>query len=136
MYGYEFPEIYNIKDVLPAIKDRPEFVVAEKEGYTVVNYNVCFHDTFPDVNGEFKTIGSLEERNLPQYQAKIRRECRGIIFDSKTGDIIRRPYHKFFNVNEREETQENQINLGHPHVIVEKLDGSMIAPFIVDGQMI
>jgi len=36
MYGYEFPEIYNIKDVLPAIKDRPEFVVAEKEGYTVV----------------------------------------------------------------------------------------------------
>ena len=47
--NYEFPHITNISDVLPAIEGRDEFVVAEKEGYTVINYNVMMADTFPDV---------------------------------------------------------------------------------------
>ena len=113
--NYEFPLIRNISDVLPAIAGRDEFVVAEKEGYTVINYNVMMADTF-DCN--------------------IRRECRGIIFDTATGEILRRPFHKFFNVNEREETQDHRVDLSQPHAILEKLDGSMIAPFIVNDQMV
>jgi RNA ligase len=58
----------------------------------------------------------------------IRRECRGIAFDVKTGEVISRPYHKFFNVNEKPETQINKINLYESHMILEKLDGSMIRP--------
>ena len=110
-----FPLIRNISDVLPAIEGRDEFVVAEKEGYTVINYNVMMADTF---------------------DCPIRRECRGIIFDTATGEIIRRPFHKFFNVNEREETQAHVVDLSRQHAILEKLDGSMIAPFMVNGQMI
>ena len=113
--NYEFPTINNISDVLPAIQGRDEFVVAEKEGYTVINYNVMMADTF-DCN--------------------IRRELRGIIFDTASGEIIRRPFHKFFNVNEREETQDHVVDLSQDHRILEKLDGSMIAPFVVDGEMI
>ena len=89
--------------------------MAVKEGYTVINYNVMMADTF---------------------DCDIRRECRGIIFDTATGEIIRRPFHKFFNVNEREETQDNVVDLSQDHRILEKLDGSMIAPFVVDGQLI
>lgn len=113
--NYEFPHITNISDVLPAIQGRDEFVVAVKEGYTVINYNVMMADTF-DCN--------------------IRRECRGIIFDTASGEIIRRPFHKFFNVNEREETQDHVVDLSRPHAILEKLDGSMIAPFVVNDQLI
>ena len=113
--NYEYPLIRNISDVLPAIEGRDEFVVAEKEGYTVINYNVMMADTF-DCN--------------------IRRELRGIIFDTETGEILRRPFHKFFNVNEREETQDHVVDLSQEHRILEKLDGSMIAPFIVNDQMI
>ena len=113
--NYEFPTIRNISDVLPAIEGRDEFVVAVKEGYTVINYNVMMADTF-DCN--------------------IRRECRGIIFDTATGEIIRRPFHKFFNVNERDETQDHAVDLSQDHAILEKLDGSMIAPFIVNGDLI
>jgi RNA ligase len=109
--NYEFPIITNISEVLPAIEGRDEFTVAVKEGYTVINYNVMMADTF---------------------DCPIRRECRGIIFDTATGDIIRRPFHKFFNVNEREETQDHVVDLSRSHTILEKLDGSMIAPFIVD----
>jgi RNA ligase len=138
---YEFPTIYNISDVLPAIKGRDEFVVAEKEGYTVINYNVMMADTFPDVYSDAGVAGCVLQSGvcIPKWYNKaavIRRECRGIIFDSKTGEILRRPFHKFFNVNEREETQDHVINLSREHHILEKLDGSMIAPFIVNGKMI
>ena len=137
--NYEFPAINNISDVLPAITGRDEFVVAEKEGYTVINYNVMMADTFPDIEIEEKSIGSGPLRELYDYERylrSVRRECRGIIFDTATGDIIRRPFHKFFNVNERDETQDHRVDLSQPHAILEKLDGSMIAPFVVNGKMI
>lgn len=134
--NYEFPLIRNISDVLPAIHGRDEFVVAEKEGYTVINYNVMMADTFPDVLDSIDLLGKHVHFKIQNQHARLRRECRGIIFDSMTGDIIRRPFHKFFNVNEREETQDYVVDLSRPHAILEKLDGSMIAPFIVDGQLI
>jgi RNA ligase len=142
--NYEFPFITNISDVLPAIEGRDEFVVAEKEGYTVINYNVMMADTFPDIKTvifDMETFDAHEDiigvyRLTEDRHAAIRRECRGIIFDSVTGDIIRRPFHKFFNVNERDETQDHRVDLSRPHAILEKLDGSMIAPFLVNGEMI
>jgi RNA ligase len=135
--NYQFPFISHISDVLPAIEGRNEFSVAVKEGYTVINYNVMMSDTFPDVlvdpSWQDQDSGWTVDYD---YKAAIRRECRGIIFDSATGDIIRRPFHKFFNVNEREETQEYVVDLSRPHTILEKLDGSMISPFTVNGDMI
>lgn len=120
---YQFPVIRNISDVLPAIEGRSEFVVAVKDGYTVINYNVIEW-------GE-----SLNKLAFPEAKhAAIRRECRGIIFDNKTGDILRRPYHKFFNVNERPETEN--VPLYEDHVILDKLDGSMIAPFFNRGVLV
>jgi len=114
--NYDFPEIKHIDDVIPHIEDRPEFKVMEKDWYTVINYMVAFEDTF----------SLIRERS--HYNMKIRRECRGLIFDTATGNLISRPYHKFFNAGEREETAINKINLYEPHVVLEKLDGSMIRP--------
>lgn len=133
--NYEFPIIRNISDVLPAVQGRDEFVVAEREGYTVINYKVMMADTFPDVVQPSNSASDFVE-SWYDATAEIRRECRGIIFDSKTGAILRRPFHKFFNVNERAETQDHVINLSRPHAVLEKLDGSMIAPFVVNGEMI
>ena len=118
---YQFPVIRHISDVLPHIEGRPEFVVAEREGYTVVNYVVAMADTF-DMTGPDDLGGA------------IRRECRGLIFDAD-GNLMSRPFHKFFNVNERTETQSHAIDMSQPHVIMEKLDGSMIRPILVDGYL-
>lgn len=118
---YKFPEIRTLNDVLPYVKDREEFIVAEREFGTVVNYAVAMQDTF-----------NMADSN--DLGGAIRRECRGIIFD-KEGNIMSRPFHKFFNVNEREETQEHTLDLSQPHVIMEKMDGSMIRPILVDGYL-
>lgn len=118
---YKFPEIKTINDVLPYIKDREEFIVAERDFGTVINYMVSMPDTF-NMSGPDDIAGA------------IRRECRGIIFN-KEGKIMSRPFHKFFNIGEREETQFNKIDLSIPHVIMEKMDGSMIRPLIVNGKL-
>jgi RNA ligase len=114
--NYYFPAITHIDEVIPHIEDLPEFRVMEKDWYTVINYMVALDDTFSLV------------RERSHHNMKIRRECRGLIFDTETGKLLSRPYHKFFNVGEREETAINKVNLYEPHVVLEKLDGSMIRP--------
>lgn len=135
---YQFPYITHIDDVLPAIKNSPEFIVVEKDGYTVVNYVVATHDTFPDVATVGLTNGDVTHRDIYEafedFHAAIRRECRGLVFNPE-GKLINRRYHKFFNVNERDETAIHAIDWSRPHVILEKLDGSMVSPCFVHGHL-
>lgn len=127
--NYEFPIIKTINDVLPAIEGRDEFIVAEREGYKVINYNVGYEDTFTiDENDVMENYGRLIPKGV------MRRECRGIIF-YPDGRLMSRPFDKFFNVGEREETQVRNIDLSQPHVIMEKMDGSMIRPIRVNGEV-
>lgn len=141
--NYQFPEITHINDVLPAIEGRDEFIVARKDGYQVVNYAVMMEDSFPPVTGddfcpgckEYKTErGDCGSQRCPDFvsAAAIRRECRGLVFDLD-GNLINRRFHKFFNVNERDETRFENIDFTKRHVILEKLDGSMVSPCYVKG---
>ena len=130
---YEFPRIETLSDVLPAIAGAAEFIVADRGDHTVVNYVVCTPDTFPPVA---TAGGSAKMRAEATRNKAIRRECRGMIFDNATGKIIRRAYHKFFNLNQIAETQIDKIDLTKGHDIIEKLDGSMIVPYRVNGRVI
>lgn len=118
---YQFPEIHNIDDVLPHIKGREEFIVAEREFGTVINYVVAMPDTF-DMTGPDDLSGA------------IRRECRGLKF-YPNGEIAARTFFKFFNIGEREETQPHLIDMSKPHNIEEKRDGSMLHPMMVNGHI-
>ena len=141
--NYKFPIINHIDDVLPAIQDAPEFIVVEKDGYQVINYVVMMEDSFPAVNVVYLADGNEQMcgeygpaifETKADYHSALRRECRGLIFDLK-GNIINRRYHKFFNVNEREETLEQNIDWSKSHSLLEKLDGSMVSPCMVNGNI-
>ena len=119
--NYKFPIIHHINDVLPHVEGRDEFVVAERDFGTVINYVVAKQDTFDMTDSN--DVGGA-----------IRRECRGLIFD-KDGNIMSRPFHKFFNVNERDETQSHAVDMTQEHIVMEKMDGSMIRPLLVDGYL-
>ncbi len=108
-----FPLIRNISDVLPAIKGRPEFIVVVKpEGYTYIDYVYVDNDSFDD---------------------PVRLECRGLLFDTETGDIIRRPLEKFHNYGEK--GTYDTLDWSEDHIVMDKRDGSMIAAFINDGKV-
>lgn len=112
---YKFPKILHLNEVKNVVDGVDGFCISEKEYGYVINYVSLGTQIFPDI-----IEGSDDYHNNI-----IRRECRGIMFDLD-GYVISRPLHKFFNVNEREETQISKIDLFKPHVILEKLDGSLI----------
>ena len=120
----KFPEITHISQ-LDFLRDEPEFIFKQEGNFTIVFYAVAFPHTF----------GDLDEFGHQTEEAMIRRECRGITFD-KDGNIYSRPYHKFFNLNEREETQKNVVDFNQKHIFLDKLDGSMIRFVEMDGNIV
>lgn len=115
---YAFPEITHLEPVRQVIEGADGFVIVRQPDYTVVCYVYASPEVFPDISGPADAL---------------RRECRGLIF-APDGRLISRPFHKFFNVGERAETQPQLLDLSAPHVILEKLDGSMVRPVpLADG---
>lgn len=52
----------------------------------------------------------------------VTRQCRGLIADSNTSEIVARPFPKFFNHNE---TEAAALDFNEPVVVTDKADGSL-----------
>jgi RNA ligase len=107
-------KIEHIDELLPHVQGRKDFIVARRDGYTVIDYSFMDGDTF-------------------DHPARV--QCRGIKF-GPDGRTLARPFHKFFNLGERPHLQPELIDMSQPHVIMEKLDGSMIHPAIVRDRLV
>jgi len=122
-----FPSNLTIEECREATKGFPGFRVQEKADYLTFNYDFAFRESFPDP----KKCNNAKEARL----LSIRRECRGLIFNKETGVILSRRFHKFFNIHELDETMPELIRVDRPHVLLEKIDGSLVAPFITEGKL-
>ncbi len=111
-----FPRIAHLDDLLPWIQDLPEIKLMTQSNQSIVAcYLVGKQDTFNHTYA---------------------RECRGITFDGLSKKVICRPLHKFFNINEREETQLSALSSEIDVVrMMDKMDGSMLSPALIDGQI-
>ena len=114
-----YPIINHINDLLPFIEANKQFRVAEQpNGTSVVCYMVKDEDTF---RGE----------HAFWYQ-----ECRGITFGTD-GAVVSRTLHKFPNVGENAESQPEVIDWARVVRIMDKRDGSMITPVMLeDGSIV
>lgn len=136
-----YPTITHISDVIEAVRDDSAFRITEKDcGHTYINYNHMGNDAFPPLPTDAEwaaAYGDAWEMHVLDQQTEftlLRRECRGIAFNTITGLIASRPFHKFFNAGERDETSMANLPFDKPHVIMDKMDGSMIRPiFVEDG---
>ncbi len=119
-----FPLLTSVAPLLNAVADMPEISVHQdvENGYGFVMYQVAFEETFADP----LKADTAEERE----RRYLVREARGLKYDLETLEIISRPYHKFFNICEKPETQPDVIDWSQPHIILEKLDGSMLTPLL------
>jgi T4 RnlA family RNA ligase len=119
----QFPKGITLQETLEAIRHNDAFKTYKtREGFTFVKYHSNDPDTFPDLNS------AKDDQELRRFQ--ILRECRGITFDAK-GTCIARRFHKFFNINEREETDCDKLDWDRPFYLIEKLDGSLVSPLLV-----
>lgn len=110
----------NIRKV---IKQYPKIKEYCKNGY--ISFDYLDNAEFPS------TCIKLFKNDQNLWETAIVRECRGLIISPVTGNILSRRYHKFFNINEREETYLENINLNN-FTVHEKLDGILISPILLD----
>jgi len=139
-----FPVIDSIEDIREAIRGNKAFTETSIEDYVAFNYRFGHIETFPNPDED-----SLDARTRHNYL--LRRECRGILFDRETGALLARPLHKFFNVNEIDETDQEKIIISsssatgvlenknitnaNNHVVLEKLDGYFVYPVVTRGEL-
>jgi RNA ligase len=70
--------------------------------------------------------------NAPKvFDSPLKRELRGITFNRKSGKVVSRPFHKFFNLNEHPETDQNAL-MDREFVFRQKLDGTMVHPVLTE----
>ena len=85
------------------------------------------------VNGETLTIVCYMVGDSDLWNIPMATECRGSVFDA-SGKCISRPFHKFFNIGENDNTQLHMLQ-GKKFEILEKRDGSMLVPVKVKGEI-
>eukprot|EP00927_Polykrikos_kofoidii_P070965 TRINITY_DN67316_c0_g1_i1.p1 TRINITY_DN67316_c0_g1~~TRINITY_DN67316_c0_g1_i1.p1 ORF type:complete len:1711 (-),score=269.05 TRINITY_DN67316_c0_g1_i1:387-4796(-) len=75
----------------------------------------------------------LPRKSEARLSAALRRECRGLLVCASTGVVLARRLPKFFNVDELDETRVDKLPPGG--VAAEKLDGSLVSPFLLEGSV-
>lgn len=112
--NYTPARIEHIDEVLPHVEGRQDFAVHHKDGYSVIDYHYVLPDSFEN---------------------PYRLECRGLKFGAD-GRVLARPFQKFRNVGEHLSCTAENLDLTKSHIVMEKLDGSMIHPAIVNDEVV
>ena len=98
-------------------------VINEHEDFVLIKYNLL------DTDSDF-----WERYNC------LYRECRSVVIDKRRECFVLTPFRKFFNLNEKEETQEflikKMIENAKSIEITEKIDGSMQSARFYNGKIV
>lgn len=94
------------------------------------NSNVKFKKEL--VDGVSYTIISYMVSDNDFWNEHLSFETRGITFETDSGKCVCRPFCKFFNINEREDTR---LEIVRDNIvdIFDKRDGSLVTPVLVNG---
>ena len=118
-------------NVLPLLREAiagcDSFVERDFGDYVSFDYKNATPVAFPDPWEPGRRRKARE-----RWMLAARRECRGLLVSSSTGEVLARRFHKFFNVNETSETAEDRLNLTDLSgvTVAAKLDGSLSSPFL------
>jgi RNA ligase len=85
------------------------------------------HPTYP--------LAILNYTEIAQYKREwndVTRNCRGLIYNTETLEVVARPFPKFFNHGE---DHHPDFNLDEPVTVTDKLDGSLGIIYPWDGQL-
>jgi hypothetical protein len=83
------------------------------------------HDTLPLAILNYDQIKSPKAHRMVQ-------ECRGLVIDTDTGEVVARPFRRFFNVGER----RSQVFDWEGYTATAKEDGTLIILYCYKGQWI
>lgn len=87
------------------------------------------------VFGKSFTTISYQIADSEFWKIPLALETRGICFDTESGLCVSRPFQKFFNCGEREETLDHNLPWNDPYEITVKRDGSFIGGVLIGSEI-
>ncbi len=122
---YQFAENLTLEETRRVVSEHNKnlgvqaFIEADRGDFVIFNYLLTFDGSWLPFTGDPEN----------DRRAAILRECRGLTFDKASGKVALRKLHKFYNCGQNTESQVDVIDWSQPHVILDKLDGSMLTPY-------
>lgn len=84
--------------------------------------------------GDLVLYGYTDQTTFERaWQSKYTLHARGIIFNKKTGELVAKPFPKFFNLGEMENISFANLPK-EPYRVYEKVDGSLGIIFFYEGE--
>lgn len=114
-----------VEAMLGATKGTANFTVQAIGDLLKFDYNEPWARHFIHRGRGDSTEGKAEWR-----RAWLRREMRGLVI-RRTGEIVMRGLHKFFNIGQLQEINETALSKKIVHEVLEKLDGQMITGIMI-----
>lgn len=88
--------------------------------------NIRYHPEFP-----LAVLNYSDKTQWESYWVPVTENCRGLVYNTNTLEIVARPFKKFYNFSQ---VQAAKIELDEPVEVLDKLDGSMICLSFYEGQ--
>lgn len=77
--------------------------------------------------------GYTDKCTYDRHWNEYTKTARGLILDKNTGEVVAKPFEKFFNLNEHETTFLKNLPIHLPYEVLEKVDGSLCIIFNHNG---
>lgn len=84
--------------------------------------------------GDLVLYGYTEKTTFDRHWNELTRAARGLILEKSTGKVVAKPFPKFFNMGEHEETFLDNLPKEMTYEAFEKVDGSLGIIFNYEGQ--
>lgn len=107
---------------LSALFPEAELAAAIADGFV----REQFHPSLP-----LRILNYTERTQYERAWSEVTRQCRGLIVHAQTGEIVARPFPKFFNYGEHDEAA---LSLDEFVTITDKMDGSLGIMYPDPGQ--
>lgn len=101
----------------------------------LVESSDCFYKKTEIVNGVPITSFTYRLASYSDFNQPYARNMRGITFREDTGKLVAAPFWKFFNYGENPFTEESAVNTWRPTMVGDKLDGSLVYFYELDGTL-
>lgn len=85
-------------------------------------------------NSDVKIFNYTQKCQFDKLWDEVTMRCRGLIMNVKTGEILARPFKKFFNVSEHLEVLKEKLPDEDP-MVIEKYDGSLGIMYTLNNEV-
>ena len=118
-----------LQELRDAIAGCDAFTESNHGDYIVFDYST---ERGADLRTAFAPPEGARRGSRERHKRLLRQECRGLMLCARSGHVLARRFHKFWNVGEVQHSAAEHVLPLSDLVLTLKLDGSLVTPVLLD----